>query len=109
MTGHARRTSSASRWWCAQSTQPGRSIPKRSCVRYFAVSDARRISYGNDPAQFGELHLPRRTEHRGTVVIIHGGFWRARYDLDYGRPLAADLAAHGFTAWNVEYRRVGNG
>jgi len=42
----------------------------------------------------------------GTVVIIHGGFWRARYDLSLGRPLAADLAARGYAAWNLEYRRV---
>jgi acetyl esterase/lipase len=78
-------------------------------VRFFAVSDAQRISYGGHPAQFGELHLPQRVEHVGTVAVVHGGFWRARYDLDYGRPLAADLAAHGFVAWNIEYRRVGNG
>jgi len=38
-------------------------------------------------------------------VIIHGGFWRARYDLSLGRPLAADLAARGYAAWNLEYRR----
>jgi acetyl esterase/lipase len=42
-------------------------------------------------------------------VVIHGGFWRASYDLSLGTPLAESLAAHGFTAWNIEYRRVGNG
>jgi acetyl esterase/lipase len=42
-------------------------------------------------------------------VVVHGGFWRARYDLDLGRPLAASLVQHGWAAWNVEYRRVGNG
>jgi len=73
------------------------------------VSEPRRISYGSDPAQFGELYLPQRAEHPGTVVIVHGGFWRARYALDLGRPLAADLVAHGFAAWNIEFRRVGNG
>jgi acetyl esterase/lipase len=39
------------------------------------------------------------------VAIIHGGFWRARYGLSLGRPLAADLAARGYAAWNLEYRR----
>jgi acetyl esterase/lipase len=73
------------------------------------VSEPRQIPYGDDPVQFGELYLPRRRKQAGTVVVIHGGFWRAKYDLDYGRALARDLAAHGFTAWNVEYRRVGNG
>jgi acetyl esterase/lipase len=64
--------------------------------------------YGADPAQFGELWLPDRPA-RGTVVIIHGGFWRARYGLSLGRPLAADLAARGYAAWNLEYRRVAAG
>jgi acetyl esterase/lipase len=64
--------------------------------------------YGPDAAQFGELTRPDGAS-RGTVVVIHGGFWRARYDLSLGRPLAADLAARGYTAWNLEYRRVGNG
>ena len=68
-----------------------------------------RRSYGDQPAQFGELYRPAEPRHDGVVVVLHGGFWRARYDCDLGRPLAADLAAHGFTAWNVEYRRVGAG
>jgi acetyl esterase/lipase len=70
---------------------------------------ALRIHYGPDRAQFGELYRPAGGDRSGTVVVIHGGFWRARYAAPLGRPLAADLAAHGFTAWNIEYRRVGNG
>jgi len=61
--------------------------------------------YGNEPSQFGELWLPDG-EPLGTVVVIHGGFWRARYDLSLGRPLAADLAGRGYAAWNLEYRRA---
>jgi acetyl esterase/lipase len=64
--------------------------------------------YGSDPAQFGELWQPDGSQ-LGTVVIIHGGFWRAAYDLSLGRPLAADLAARGYAAWNLEYRRTGGG
>jgi acetyl esterase/lipase len=71
------------------------------------VTPARR-RYGPDPSQHGELHLPA-AEPRGVVVVIHGGFWKAEYDAGLGRPLAADLAAHGWAAWNLEYRRVGNG
>lgn len=67
------------------------------------------VSYGSDPAQFGELYRPAGTPQPGTVVVIHGGFWRAAYDLSLGRPLAADLAARGYTVWNLEYRRVGAG
>jgi len=43
------------------------------------------------------------------VVVIHGGFWRARYDLSLGRPLAVSLAENGWAVWNVEYRRLGDG
>ncbi|HUN31860.1 MAG TPA: alpha/beta hydrolase [Trebonia sp.] len=64
-------------------------------------------NYGPDPAQFGELWLPAGDVRQpGTVVIVHGGFWQARYDLSLGRPLAADLAARGYAAWNLEYRRA---
>jgi acetyl esterase/lipase len=66
------------------------------------------IRYGDDPSQFVELSTPAGTS-RGVVVVIHGGFWRAAYDLSLGRPLAASLSAAGFTALNIEYRRVGNG
>ncbi|MFN2562722.1 MAG: hypothetical protein ABR571_15690 [Jatrophihabitans sp.] len=57
---------------------------------------AERIAYGADAAQFGELSRPSGSAHRGTVVIIHGGFWRGQYGLDLGRPLAADLTGRGY-------------
>jgi acetyl esterase/lipase len=68
----------------------------------------RRIAYGEDPAQFVELTLPSGTP-KGVVVVVHGGFWKAAYDIEYGRPVAASLAEHGWAAWNIEYRRVGDG
>jgi len=43
------------------------------------------------------------------AVLIHGGFWRARYGLDLEHSLAADLVARGWTVWNIEYRRIGDG
>jgi acetyl esterase/lipase len=41
------------------------------------------------------------------AVLIHGGFWRARYDLRLEDELVADLAGRGWAAWNIEYRRLG--
>jgi acetyl esterase/lipase len=67
-----------------------------------------RIRYGDEPSQYAELFRPAG-ESRGVVVVIHGGFWKAAYDASLGRPLARDLAVRGWTAWNVEYRRVGAG
>jgi acetyl esterase/lipase len=68
--------------------------------------DSRTIRYGDDPSQFAELRLPSGTP-RGVVVVIHGGFWKAAYDLSLGRPLAADLVERGWATLNLEYRRVG--
>jgi acetyl esterase/lipase len=42
------------------------------------------------------------------AVLIHGGFWRARYTLRLEDRLVAELAGRGWAAWNVEYRRVGS-
>ncbi len=72
------------------------------------VPHGERLTYGAGPSQFGELTLPEG-EPRGVVVVIHGGFWKAEYDLSLGRPLATSLAAAGWAAWNLEYRRVGDG
>jgi len=73
------------------------------------MADPVRSAYGSDPSQYGELYRPAGRQVPGTVVIIHGGFWRARYDASLGRPLARDLSARGYLAWNLEYRRVGAG
>ena len=64
--------------------------------------------YGSDGEQYAELFLPGGDPF-GVAVVLHGGFWRAFYDASLGRPLALDLAARGWAAYNVEYRRVGNG
>ena len=65
---------------------------------------ASRHSYGDDPSQYGVLY------GEGPVaVVIHGGFWKAEYDLTLMDALCEDLAGRGFTAFNIEYRRLGNG
>jgi acetyl esterase/lipase len=66
---------------------------------------ASRHSYGDHPSQFGELH----EGGENVAVLVHGGFWRARYGLHLERALAADLVARGWTVWNIEYRRLGDG
>lgn len=42
-------------------------------------------------------------------MIVHGGYWRARYGRRPSRAIAADLARRGIAAWNIEYRRLGRG
>ena len=65
------------------------------------------LRYGDGLEQYVELTWPKGTGVHGCVVLLHGGFWRARYDLDLMRPLARAVADAGLAAANVEYRRVG--
>jgi acetyl esterase/lipase len=67
-----------------------------------------RVPYGSDPNQFGELRLPKAKGASPVVMNLHGGYWRAKYDLAHAGHLCAALTASGFVTWNVEYRRVGN-
>ncbi|MGL4177879.1 MAG: alpha/beta hydrolase family protein [Dermatophilaceae bacterium] len=51
---------------------------------------------------------PAPARARGiTVAVVHGGFWRERYDRTHVGPLAEALARDGFHAANLEYPRVG--
>jgi acetyl esterase/lipase len=63
-----------------------------------------RHAYGDGPDQYVELYRPSGRALRGTIVVLHGGFWRAGYDASLGRELAADLADRGWTSVNLEYR-----
>ncbi|WP_062437119.1 alpha/beta hydrolase family protein [Herbidospora daliensis] len=68
---------------------------------------AERIAYGPGDEQWGELRLP--PEHDGgrlpVAVLVHGGYWRSIWAADLMDALAIDLAARGYAAWNLEYRR----
>ena len=66
------------------------------------------IRYGEHPDQVANLHRPAAEGGPWPlVVLVHGGFWRDGWDRTLMTPLAIDLAARGYLAWNVEYRRVG--
>jgi acetyl esterase/lipase len=67
-----------------------------------------RIPYGTDPYQFGELSRPPGSNRHPVVIVIHGGFWRSKYDLTYIRPVCESLMDAGLATWNLEYRRIGN-
>jgi acetyl esterase/lipase len=63
--------------------------------------------YGRDPSQVCDLHLPQGAGPWPVAVVLHGGFWRERYDRSLMDALCADLARRGWAAWNLEYRRIG--
>src|ERR1700722_4530464 len=67
-----------------------------------------RVAYGADQKQFIDLRLPKGKGPHPLAISIHGGFWRAKYDLGYAGHLCTALTAKGIATANVEYRRVGN-
>ncbi len=67
-----------------------------------------RVAYGSDVNQFIDLRMPKGTGPHPVVICIHGGYWRAKYDLGYLGHLCVALAAKGIATANLEYRRVGN-
>jgi len=76
---------------------------------------ARRIAYGTDPLQFGELRVPSTKGPHPVAIVVHGGCWVAKLGnmderavaLDNMRPVAAALTEAGIATWNIEYRRLG--
>lgn len=67
------------------------------------------IAYGDSDEEVADLYLPAGEGPFPVVVLIHGGFWREQFKRDLMEPLAYDLVARGYAAWNLEYHRVGGG
>jgi len=65
------------------------------------------IPYGDDPNQFIDFRWATEPASRLLVVMIHGGFWRSRFDLSHSARFCEALTLAGFHTANIEYRRVG--
>jgi len=63
------------------------------------------LSYGDHPEQRVEQRLPEGDGPFPVAVLIHGGYWRSRWEFDLMDAMAVDLTARGYATWNVEYRR----
>ncbi|MBM3262471.1 MAG: alpha/beta hydrolase [candidate division Zixibacteria bacterium] len=67
-----------------------------------------RIPYGDGAFQFGDLRLPEGTGPYPVAVVIHGGCWLSRIDLEHAGHLSVALNRAGLATWTLEYRRIGN-
>ena len=67
-----------------------------------------KVAYGDGPFHFGYLRLPKSPGPHPVAVVIHGGFWRAAFDLEHSGHLCAALTRAGLATWSLEYRRIGN-
>src|SRR6187431_1132303 len=63
--------------------------------------------YGTDPDHIADVRFGTAgAGERPLIFIIHGGFWRPRYDRTHTGPMAEAIADAGFTVVSTEYRRV---
>ena len=61
--------------------------------------------YGPGAQQLVEWWVPPGADRpQRTVVLVHGGFWRAGFDRSLEHDVAADLVARGLLVANVDYR-----
>lgn len=68
----------------------------------------RRIAYGTDTSNFGELRLPAGPGPHPVAVLVHGGCFKAAYATRLDLEAMADaLKAGRIATWNIEYRRLG--
>jgi acetyl esterase/lipase len=67
-----------------------------------------RISYGPQSKQFCDLRVAGHGTHIPVAIVIHGGFWRSRYNLTYMGHLCEALRLAGIATYNVEYRGTGD-
>ncbi|HEX8996268.1 MAG TPA: alpha/beta hydrolase [Ktedonobacterales bacterium] len=74
-----------------------------------AMPPTARISYGEAPSQFGDLRLPTDGSAGPwpVAIMVHGGYWRVRYDGSSYGAIAGALTTFGIATWNIEYRRLG--
>ena len=68
-----------------------------------------RHRFGAHRCQRADLYLPAGRGPHPVAVVLHGGYWRAKYSKRTMKAACADLARRGVAAWNVEYRRIGRG
>jgi acetyl esterase/lipase len=89
--------------------QPPHILTLEEVVTLPGVPADHRVSYGPDPAQFGDLYLPPQPGPHPVVLLLHGGCWQAQFSLTFVSQLGAALCQAGLAVWNLEYRRLGNG
>jgi acetyl esterase/lipase len=68
----------------------------------------KRVSYGDDSSEYGDLRLPAGSGPHPVAILIHGGCFKAAYATNRDLAAMADaLKGDGIATWNIEYRRVG--
>ncbi|MFC5993170.1 alpha/beta hydrolase [Pseudonocardia hispaniensis] len=79
----------------------------RSVLTREAPPPDRVLRYGPEPDHVVDVRDGRGGDRgRPLLALVHGGFWRPRYDRIHLRPMTAELAEAGWSTAAIEYRRV---
>ena len=70
---------------------------------------SKRIPYGKNSRQFGNLRIPHTSAPHPVLVIVHGGCWITKFaSAKLMSPFAEALTKRGVATWNIEYRCADN-
>ena len=67
-----------------------------------------RVRYGPNVLNFMDIRIPKKPGPHPVLFVLHGGFWKAEYNLDHIGHLCSAFTKLGVATCNVEYRRVGH-
>lgn len=87
----------------------GGAVEEAALIALPPVTPSVRVPYGTLPSQVIDVYLPADGAVSKVVTLLHGGYWRQRYDRRHLSPLAAELARRGMLVALAEYRRIGGG
>lgn len=73
-------------------------------VVHHAAWPVSRTAYGPHRDQHVDVRVPAGTGPSPVAVLVHGGWWRDRWEDDTLEAVALDLTARGLATVNVEYR-----
>jgi acetyl esterase/lipase len=66
------------------------------------------LAYGSGPERVADVRIPQGSGPHPLVLVIHGGYWRAKYDRSHLGPMCVDLTARGYLTCAPEYHRAGH-
>lgn len=66
------------------------------------------VEYGDFPDQFMRISLPDASSNCPMIIILHGGFWKFKYNIDNSAIdlLPSHFLSQGYAVCEIEYRRV---
>ncbi len=91
-----------------EGASPPRLMTSGELSRLPSKTPDRRVAYGADSSQYGELRVPPGPGPHPVVILVHGGCFKAAYaTLRDLAPMGDALKDLGIATWNIEYRRLG--